>query len=48
MGCILNSVEKYLQEEEKVKSNNKTKQTPITDGKDKKGRKEETSKKTNT
>lgn len=35
MGCILNGVEKCLQEE-KVKSNNKTKQTPTINGKDKK------------
>ena len=48
MGCILDGIERYLQEKEKVKSNNKTKQTPITNGKDKKGRKEETPKKTNT
>lgn len=47
MGCILDGIEKYLQEKEKG-SNNKTKQTPITDGKDKKGGKEETPKKTNT
>lgn len=47
MGCILDGIGKYLQEKEK-ESNNKTKQTPITDGKDKKGRKEETPKKTNT